>query len=52
VYASRSDITLGSLRPAGSVFAGIDSFLGPMFLGAGVAEGGETNVFVILGSIF
>jgi NTE family protein len=52
VFATRSDIRLDNLRLAGSVFAGADSFLGPMFLGAGVAEGGETNLFIILGSIF
>ena len=52
VFTDRSDIRLDNLRLAGSVFAGVDSFLGPMFLGAGVAEGGETNIFIILGSIF
>jgi NTE family protein len=52
VYASRSDITLSSLRMAGSIFGGIDSFLGPIFFGTGITEGGETNVFIILGSIF
>ncbi len=52
VFADRSDIRLGNFRLAGSIFAGADSFLGPMFLGAGVAEGGETNIFIILGSVF
>jgi NTE family protein len=52
VFAARDDIKISNLRMGGSVFAGCDSFLGPMFLGVGVAEGGETNVFVILGSIY
>jgi NTE family protein len=52
VFTERQDIELSNLRLAGSVFAGCDSFIGPMFLGVGVAEGGETNVFLILGSIF
>jgi NTE family protein len=32
--------------------APVSFFLGPMFLGVGVAEGGSTNVFIILGSIY
>jgi NTE family protein len=52
VFEDRSDITPSNLRAAGSVFGGMDSFLGPIFFGTGITEGGETNVFLILGSIF
>jgi NTE family protein len=52
VFADRQDIQFSNLRLGGSLFAGCDSFLGPMFFGVGVAEGGATNVFVILGSIY
>lgn len=52
VFAERSDIDLHEFLYSGSAFLGLDSFLGPMFLGLGVAEHGETNVFLILGSIF
>ena len=52
VFAERDDIELDQFLYAGSVFFGLDSFLGPTFLGIGAAEGGDTNVFLILGSIF
>lgn len=52
VFADRGEIELSGLLLSGSVFLGVDSFLGPMFLGMGLAERGETNVFLILGSIF
>ncbi|MBK7874889.1 MAG: patatin-like phospholipase family protein [Planctomycetes bacterium] len=52
VFADRGEIELEGLLYSGSVFLALDSFLGPMFVGMGLAERGETNVFLILGSIF
>ncbi|MBI5361929.1 MAG: patatin-like phospholipase family protein [Planctomycetes bacterium] len=52
VFADRGDIELREFLFSGSLFLGLDSFLGPTFLGMGFAEHGETNVFLILGSIF
>ena len=34
----------------GSLFLGIDSILGPVFLAAGFAESGETNFYLFVGS--
>ncbi|NIV17320.1 MAG: BamA/TamA family outer membrane protein [Woeseiaceae bacterium] len=50
VWQSRSDISFDSLWANGSVFAGLDTYIGPVFLGAGVAEGGEANVYLFIGS--
>jgi len=50
VWESRSDISFGSMRMNGSVFAGLDTFLGPLFLAAGFAEGGDRNVYLFIGS--
>lgn len=36
---------------AGSVFVGIDTFLGPIFLGYGYAQGGHTAAYLTFGSL-
>jgi NTE family protein len=36
---------------AGSVFAGIDTFLGPIFLGYGYAQGGHNAAYLTFGSL-
>ncbi len=52
VWASRDAVSVDSLIYAGSVFVGIDSPLGPIFLGYGQAEGGEDSVYLSFGSLF
>lgn len=37
---------------AGSLFFGADTFLGPLYLGVGVAEGGDTAIYLQLGAPF
>jgi len=37
---------------AGSVYVGVESFLGPIFLGYGMAEGGNDMFYLQLGSTF
>ena len=39
-----------STKYSASVFIAADSFLGPGFLGLGVAPGGRWNVYLILGA--
>ncbi|MBL8251588.1 MAG: patatin-like phospholipase family protein [Candidatus Competibacter sp.] len=46
------DITLDSLIPAGSLFLGVDTFLGPFYLGAGYAQGGNASLYMRLGKLF
>jgi len=50
VWQSRSDISFGSTLINGSVFAGLDTYIGPIYLAAGFAEGGQTNFYLFVGS--
>ena len=34
----------------GSVFAGLDTFLGQLYVGAGFSEDGESNFYLFLGN--
>ena len=36
---------------AGSVFLGVDTFLGPIFLGYGYAQGGHNALYLTFGSL-
>jgi NTE family protein len=50
VWQSRSDISLDSMLLNGSVFAGLDTYLGPLFLAAGFSENGDTSFYLFLGT--
>lgn len=50
VWQSRSDIGFSSARIAGSIFAGFDTLIGPIYLAAGFGEGGRTNYYLFFGS--
>lgn len=50
-WRSKSDVSVGSLIYAGSIFAGVQSPLGPVFLGIGHASGGHTAVYLSFGSL-
>lgn len=49
VWNKDSDISPGSLRKSASLFAGFNSFIGPIYLGFAYAPGGARNVFFQLG---
>jgi NTE family protein len=49
VWQSRSEARNASLLYNGSVFAGVDTFFGALFIGAGLSEGGDSNFYVLLG---
>jgi len=49
-WQSRSEISTGSLILNGSLFAGIDTYIGPLFIGAGFGEGGESSFYLFLGA--
>jgi hypothetical protein len=34
----------------GSVFAGLDTYLGPLFLAAGFSENGDSSFYLFLGT--
>ncbi|MGL5598153.1 MAG: patatin-like phospholipase family protein [Aeromonas sp.] len=52
VWNKGADINLKSSFTAGSVYAGVESFLGPIFLGYGMAEEGNSVIYLQLGSTF
>lgn len=51
VWQSRDDIDFDSLLMNGSVFLGLDTYLGPVFLAAGFAENGGTNFYLFIGAL-
>jgi NTE family protein len=50
-WRTKNDVRLDSLIYAGSIFAGVQSPLGPVFLGVGHAAGGHTAVYLTFGSL-
>jgi len=50
VWQTRSDISLDSMLINGSLFAGLDTYLGPLFLAAGFSENGDTSFYLFLGA--
>ena len=52
VWENKSDITFSSLIPAGSVFLGMDTVLGPVYVAYGMAEGGHDAFYFFLGRGF
>lgn len=51
IWNSRDEIGRDGLIGAGSVFLGIDTFLGPLYLGFGHAEGGNNSFYLSFGSL-
>lgn len=51
VWDSRGDVDFGQLIYAGSVFGGIDTVLGPLFLGIGQASDGSNAWYLTFGSL-
>ncbi len=52
VFEDEDDIDLDATLTAGSVFFGLNTFLGPFYAGYGVAEGGNDSVYLLLGTQF
>jgi NTE family protein len=50
VWQSRDDIGFDTTSLNGSVFVGLDSYVGPIYLAAGFAEGGQSNFYLFIGS--
>ncbi len=49
VWARREDTGFDGIRPAGGVFVGADTVLGPIYAGFGAGYGGNTSLYVFLG---
>lgn len=52
VFDDTEDIEFADMLAGGSVFLGADTFLGPLYLGYGLTEGGEQSVYLLVGGIF
>jgi NTE family protein len=49
VWARREELGFDGARPAGGLFVGADTVLGPIYGGFGVGYGGNTSLYVFLG---
>ncbi len=52
VWQERRDISFNSALQHGSVFLGLDTLLGPVYLGTGFGEQGRTAFYLFLGRTF
>lgn len=52
VFTQIEDVEWNALRPSGSLFLGVDTLLGPMYLGYGLTDGGDQSAFLVLGRQF
>ena len=50
VWQTRSEIDFDSMQLNGSLFAGLDTYFGPVYLAAGFAEHGHTNFYLFIGA--
>jgi len=51
-YLRRGDIGWGSARKDGSVFLGLDTFVGPIYVGGGYDQSGNSAFYLYLGRTF
>ena len=52
VWQQRGDASFGGTHKDGALFVGIDSLLGPLYLGAGYDTNGTTSYYLFLGRTF
>ncbi|HUO83210.1 MAG TPA: patatin-like phospholipase family protein [Gammaproteobacteria bacterium] len=52
VFGDRDDAAFNSLIFGGSLFLGLDTYLGPLYLASGFAESGERAFYLFLGRSF
>lgn len=50
-WRSRNQVDIDGMQTAGSIFVGADTFLGPVFLGYGRAQGGHDAFYLTFGSL-
>jgi len=51
-WMDTDDINSDTVIPAGSLFLGADTPLGPFYLGAGLADGDKASLYLLLGKLF
>ena len=52
VFNDSDDIDVDNFITTGSAFVGFDTFVGPVWLGVGYAEGGNSAVYIQIGPVF
>jgi NTE family protein len=52
VWQNKDDIDFDSLILSGSIFIGVDTFFGPIYIGYGQAEGNNNRFYFYLGKLF
>ncbi|MCK5351794.1 hypothetical protein KAJ77_04415 [bacterium] len=52
VWDDLDDAVLDSLLLAGSLFLSVDTLIGPLYLGGGLSEGGQSSLYFYLGRAF
>ena len=48
-WQESNDISLSNSQLAGSLFIGLDTFIGPVYFAGGLAEGGESAIYLFIG---
>lgn len=51
-WLAREDVTFGDTIWGGSLFFGMDTLVGPVYLAGGLAEEGNTSLYLFIGSTF
>ncbi len=51
VFQDRRDIEFSDLKVAGSVYLGLESVIGPLYIGYGLAEGGSQRFYFTIGGL-
>jgi NTE family protein len=51
-WQDTDDIESNNLIGAGSLFVGLDTFIGPLYIAYGVAENSQDSFYLYLGKIF
>lgn len=51
-WQNSDDISFSNSRTAGSLFVGADTFIGPIYLAGGLAEGGHSALYLFVGRPF
>ena len=48
-WRTSDDVSLSNTLLAGSIFMGLDTFIGPVYFAGGLAEGGESAIYLFIG---
>jgi len=51
-WQNTNDVDFNNLIGAGSLFFGLDTFIGPLYIAYGVAENNHSSFYLYIGKIF